>query len=154
MIVKMAWKNIWRNKLRSSVVIVSIVLGLWAAAFIFAYVFGIMEQRLNKDFSISQSNAFLWKKNLTRYWQVFFTFEKLFHGIEHAIVLGSPDRGVPSPAETLVVEELRREGALVAPSLAWGRDQTVTWTRENKYEWKSIFVPTPILPCESTIEFQ
>lgn len=47
MIVKMAWKNIWRNKLRSSVVIVSIVLGLWAAAFIFAYVFGIMEQRLN-----------------------------------------------------------------------------------------------------------
>ena len=47
MIAKMAWKNIWRNRLRSSIVIVSIVLGLWAAAFIFAYMFGIMEQRLN-----------------------------------------------------------------------------------------------------------
>ena len=46
MVAKIAWKNIWRNPQRSLIVITSIVLGLWAGTFIFAYVFGIMEQRL------------------------------------------------------------------------------------------------------------
>ena len=47
MIARIAWKNIWRNRLRSLVVIISIVLGLWAGTFVLAYVFGIMDQRLD-----------------------------------------------------------------------------------------------------------
>ncbi len=46
MLAQLAWKNIWRNKVRSLVVIVSVMLGLWAGSFIMAYAFGMMEQRL------------------------------------------------------------------------------------------------------------
>jgi len=46
MIVKIAWKNIWRNKLRSLLVITSVVLGLWAGTFLLAFVFGLMDQRI------------------------------------------------------------------------------------------------------------
>jgi len=46
MIVKISWKNIWRNKLRSSLVIISVILGLWAGTFLMAYIFGLMEQRV------------------------------------------------------------------------------------------------------------
>jgi len=44
--ISIAWKNIWRNKVRSLVVMVAVMLGLWAGAFILAYVFGMINQRL------------------------------------------------------------------------------------------------------------
>lgn len=47
MLLQLAWKNIWRNKTRSLVVVGSVVVGLWVGAFIMAYVFGMMDQRLN-----------------------------------------------------------------------------------------------------------
>ncbi|MEQ9402081.1 MAG: FtsX-like permease family protein [Cyclobacteriaceae bacterium] len=46
MLASIAWKNIWRNKVRSLVVITSVMLGLWAGAFILSYVFGMIDQRL------------------------------------------------------------------------------------------------------------
>ena len=46
MLLAIAWKNIWRNKVRSLVVITAVMLGLWAGAFILAYVFGMINQRL------------------------------------------------------------------------------------------------------------
>lgn len=61
MLLRIAWRNIWRNKLRSSVVIVSITLGLWAAAFLLAYMFGIIEQRLNSAISNEISHIQLHK---------------------------------------------------------------------------------------------
>ncbi|MEO0332531.1 MAG: FtsX-like permease family protein, partial [Bacteroidota bacterium] len=42
-----AWRNIWRNRPRSLLVMTSVALGLWAGAFILAYVFGMIDQRLN-----------------------------------------------------------------------------------------------------------
>ncbi len=47
MIFKMAWKNIWRNKVRTLIILISIVLGIWAGTFILAYAFGLIEQRVN-----------------------------------------------------------------------------------------------------------
>ncbi|MEP1093597.1 MAG: FtsX-like permease family protein [Cyclobacteriaceae bacterium] len=47
MLAQLAWKNIWRNKIRSLVVITSVMLGLWAGSFIMAYAFGMIEQRLS-----------------------------------------------------------------------------------------------------------
>ena len=32
-IIKIAWRNVWRNKLRSFIVIASMVLGLWSGLF-------------------------------------------------------------------------------------------------------------------------
>lgn len=45
MLLKIAWRNIWRNKLRSGVVITSIVLGIWAGLFVIALSAGLNEQR-------------------------------------------------------------------------------------------------------------
>lgn len=46
-IIKIAWRNVWRNNLRSFVVILSIVLGIWAGLFIMSLTLGLNEQRMN-----------------------------------------------------------------------------------------------------------
>lgn len=45
-VFKIAWRNIWRNKLRSGVVITSIVLGLWAGVFVMGLSIGMNEGRV------------------------------------------------------------------------------------------------------------
>ncbi len=45
MLFQIAWRNIWRNPLRSGIVMFAIALGLWAGIFIFAFSFGMMESR-------------------------------------------------------------------------------------------------------------
>jgi ABC-type lipoprotein release transport system permease subunit len=46
MLALIAWRNVWRNKLRSLVVIVSIGVGLWAGLFITAFAWGLYEQNI------------------------------------------------------------------------------------------------------------
>jgi len=45
MLFQIAWRNIWRNPLRSGIVMFAIALGLWAGIFMFAFSFGMMESR-------------------------------------------------------------------------------------------------------------
>ncbi len=45
MISKIAWRNIWRSPFRSAVVILSIVLGIWAATFLVSFSYGLNDQR-------------------------------------------------------------------------------------------------------------
>lgn len=45
MLVKIAWRNIWRSKLRSLVVIIAIALGIWAGVFLISFSAGINNQR-------------------------------------------------------------------------------------------------------------
>lgn len=47
MITKIAWKNIWRNKLRSTVLIISIALGIWAGLFLMSMTTGLNTQRIS-----------------------------------------------------------------------------------------------------------
>ena len=47
MLIKIAWRNIWRSKVRTFVVITSIGLGLWAGVFASAFVQGMMKSRVN-----------------------------------------------------------------------------------------------------------
>ncbi len=47
MLIRLAWKNIWRNRTRSLVVIIATSLGLWAGIFASAFVKGMMEQKIN-----------------------------------------------------------------------------------------------------------
>ena len=54
------------------------------------------------------------------------TLNELLDRVQHSILLGGPGLGFSAPPESLVVEEFGRERPLVAPSLARGRDQTVT----------------------------
>ncbi|MCH2021351.1 MAG: ABC transporter permease [Saprospiraceae bacterium] len=46
-IIKIAWRNVWRNKLRSTIVISAIALGLWGGLFVMSLVLGLNEQRMN-----------------------------------------------------------------------------------------------------------
>ena len=46
-IIAIAWRNIWRNRLRSTVVVISIVLGLWAGLFIMGMSLGMNNQRMD-----------------------------------------------------------------------------------------------------------
>jgi len=45
-LIKIAWRNIWRNRLRSAVVITSILMGMWAAVMVMGLSFGASDQRL------------------------------------------------------------------------------------------------------------
>ena len=44
-ILLMAWRNIWRNKLRTGVLVTSMALGIWAGTFVMAFAFGMNRQR-------------------------------------------------------------------------------------------------------------
>ncbi len=46
MIIRIAWRNIWRHKTRSAVIIASIIFGTWAGLFIQAYLNGMVEDRI------------------------------------------------------------------------------------------------------------
>ena len=43
-IIKIAWRNVWRNRLRSGVVFASVVMGIWAGLFVVSLSMGMMEQ--------------------------------------------------------------------------------------------------------------
>jgi len=47
MLFQIAWRNIWRNKIRSSVVICSIVIGLWAGIFMLAFSWGLYKNNID-----------------------------------------------------------------------------------------------------------
>lgn len=46
MLIKIAWRNIWRSKKRSAIIIASIIIGLWAGVFLIAFYNGMIEQRV------------------------------------------------------------------------------------------------------------
>ncbi len=46
-IIKISWRNIWRNKLRSSVVILSVVFGILGGIIMIAMAYGLNEERMN-----------------------------------------------------------------------------------------------------------
>ncbi len=48
MLVPIAWRNIWRNKTRSFVVISSIIVGLWSAIFILAFAWGLYKNNIDE----------------------------------------------------------------------------------------------------------
>jgi len=56
-LIKIAWRNVWRNKIRSGVVIISIVLGIWAGLFVMAMTLGLNEQRMNGAISTYLSHV-------------------------------------------------------------------------------------------------
>ena len=46
LLLRMAWRNIWRNPVRSSVVFVSMGLGVWAGLFLMGWASGINDARV------------------------------------------------------------------------------------------------------------
>jgi len=49
MLFQIAWRNIWRNKSRSRVVISSIIIGIWAGIFILSFSWGMYKNNINES---------------------------------------------------------------------------------------------------------
>jgi ABC-type lipoprotein release transport system permease subunit len=56
MIFSIAWKNVWRNKLRSSIVIASIIIGLLGGIFYLAFAKGMVQQQVSSAIQSEISN--------------------------------------------------------------------------------------------------
>ncbi len=56
MIFSIAWKNVWRNKLRSSIVIASMIIGLLGGIFYLAFAKGMVQQQINSAIHTEISN--------------------------------------------------------------------------------------------------
>ncbi len=56
MILKIAWRNIWRNSMRSIVVIASVSLGLLAAIFVTSFYKGVTVQKVNDVIKLEMSH--------------------------------------------------------------------------------------------------
>jgi len=56
MLFKVAWRNIWRHKVRSLVVIIAIALGLWAGVFSSAFTQGMMNQKIESVIRMEMSH--------------------------------------------------------------------------------------------------
>ncbi len=46
MLIKLAWRNIWRHRVRSGVLFAAIAIGVWAGVFTMAFYYGMSMQRL------------------------------------------------------------------------------------------------------------
>ncbi len=56
MLLSIAWKNVWRNKLRSLIVIISITIGLLGGLFYLAFSNGMVQYQINSSIKTELSN--------------------------------------------------------------------------------------------------
>lgn len=62
MLLKLAWKNIWRNKVRSTVLLFAIAIGIWAGVFLWAIYAGLVKQRVSLAIDTETSHIQIHKK--------------------------------------------------------------------------------------------
>jgi ABC-type lipoprotein release transport system permease subunit len=75
MIVKTAWKNIWRNKTRSSVVITSIIIGVVGGLFLMAFMLGWVDQRLYTALNYETSHIQIVDPNFKKNNEIKYSFD-------------------------------------------------------------------------------
>ncbi|MBD80593.1 MAG: hypothetical protein CL840_16885 [Crocinitomicaceae bacterium] len=56
MLLKIAWRNVWRNKSRSAVVMMAIAIGITAAIFFAAFMTGMVNQQIDRGIKIESSH--------------------------------------------------------------------------------------------------
>ena len=74
-IIRIAWRNVWRNRLRSIVVLASVVMGVWAGLFAVSLSIGMMDQQKRAIIETQTSH-------LKIHSDQFITDEKLLNGID------------------------------------------------------------------------
>lgn len=48
-LIKLCWKNIWRNPVRSGVILLAVILGIWAGIFVLAFYNGMIMERMQNQ---------------------------------------------------------------------------------------------------------
>ncbi|HRH66145.1 MAG TPA: FtsX-like permease family protein [Bacteroidia bacterium] len=56
MIIKVAWRNVWRHKTRSAVIVFSVMFGIWAGIFMQSFMNGMVEQRVRTSIQTEVSH--------------------------------------------------------------------------------------------------
>lgn len=62
MIASISWRNIWRHKLRSSVILSAVAIGICAGVFAWAFYAGMMDQRVDTAIATEASNIQIHQK--------------------------------------------------------------------------------------------
>lgn len=101
-IIKIAWRNVWRNRLRSGVVFASVVMGIWAGLFVVSLSIGMMEQSKRSTIETQTSHLKIHSKEYLK-------DEKLVNRIPAATVTGieaklSEDSRVESYTQRTVID--------------------------------------------------
>jgi len=52
-VIQLGWKNVWRNPMRSAVVIIAVLLGTWAGIFLSGFFAGMAQGYLNNQFKLT-----------------------------------------------------------------------------------------------------
>ena len=83
-LIKISWRNVWRNKLRSFVVIISVVFGLLGGIIIIAMSYGLNEERMNNAVKTYLSHIQIHNKSFSEEYNIKHTIDNL-DGIKNAI---------------------------------------------------------------------
>ena len=83
-LIKISWRNVWRNKLRSFVVIISVIFGLLGGIIIIAMSYGLNEERMNNAVETYLSHIQIHNKSFSEEYNIKHTIDNL-EGIENAI---------------------------------------------------------------------
>ena len=83
-LLKISWRNVWRNKLRSIVVIISIVFGLLGGIIMIAMSYGLNEERMNNAVDTYLSHIQIHNKFFSEDFNIKHTIDNL-NLIEEAI---------------------------------------------------------------------
>ena len=72
MIIKLGWKNVWRNPVRSGVVITAVLLGTWAGIFLAAFTNGMTQQYVSDHLNtylghVQLQNPMFQEERLSKY---------------------------------------------------------------------------------------
>jgi ABC-type lipoprotein release transport system permease subunit len=77
MIIKIAWRNIWRNKLRSFTVMGAVLVGVWALIFLLSFTAGFIQAYVNSAIENELSHLQLHHPYFKEDQDVAFTLPKL-----------------------------------------------------------------------------
>ena len=83
-LIKIAWRNIWRSKLRSFVVIMSVVFGILVGIIMIAISYGLNEERMNNAVETYLSHIQIHNKSFSQDYNIKHTIDN-FNQIENAI---------------------------------------------------------------------
>jgi len=83
-LIKISWRNVWRNKLRSFVVIISVVFGLLGGIIMIAMSYGLNDERMNNAVETYLSHIQIHNKSFSEEYNIKHTIDNL-EGIENAI---------------------------------------------------------------------
>ena len=111
-LIKISWRNVWRNKLRSIVVIVSVVFGILGGIIMIAMSYGLNEERMNNAVETYLSHIQIHNESFSEDYNIKHTIDNL-EAIENAI---NNDSRVVSYSKRIIINGMMSNSCLLYTS--------------------------------------